>query len=157
MPLRNHRGERNMGGMVDISAKKDVLRIAVARGRIKLKRETILRIRDNRIEKGNVIEATKIVIMNAVKRTAQILPFCHPIEITHIDPKISISDDFVEVEVTVKSFAKTGVEMEALMGVSIGLLNIWDMVKKYEKDEVGQYPYTKISDIIVVKKQKGER
>ncbi|MEM3556819.1 MAG: cyclic pyranopterin monophosphate synthase MoaC, partial [Conexivisphaerales archaeon] len=60
-----------------------------------------------------------------------------------------------EISVTVSSLAKTGVEMEALYGVSVGLLNIWDMVKKYEKDERGQYPHTKITDIKVVKKEKG--
>jgi len=140
--------------MVDISDKKDIIRIAKARGRIKLKPETIDRIRRGDIEKGDVITATKIAVLSAVKKTPELLPFCHPIEITHIDTSIDLRDEYVEVEVTVKSISKTGVEMEALLGICIALLNIWDMVKKYEKDERGQYLYTRIDEIVVVEKQK---
>jgi len=142
--------------MVDITPKRYVLRVAKARGRIKLRRETIKLIKERRVEKGDVITVTKIVAMNAVKRTSELLPFCHQIEITHVDVDVRLSDDYVEVEVTVKSVARTGVEMEALMGVSMALLNVWDMVKKYEKDETGNYPWTRISDIIVVEKVKFE-
>ncbi len=143
-------------GMVDISDKKNMIRIARARGRIRLREETIRRIVEDRIEKGNVFEATKVAVMNAVKKTAELLPFCHPIEITHIHTKICPVRGYLDVEVTVKSVSKTGVEMEALVGVCAGLLNIWDMVKKYEKDEKGQYPYTLITDIQVVEKVKRE-
>jgi len=142
--------------MVDITPKRYVLRVAKARGRIKLRRETIKLIKERRVEKGDVITVTKIVAMNAVKRTSELLPFCHQIEITHVDVDVRLSDDYVEVEVTVKSVARTGVEMEALIGVSMALLNVWDMVKKYEKDETGNYPWTRISDIIVVEKVKFE-
>lgn len=145
-----------MARMVDITSKRYVLRVAKARGRIKLRRETIKLIKERRVEKGDVITVTKIVAMNAVKRTSELLPFCHQIEITHVDVDVRLSDDYVEVEVTVKSVARTGVEMEALMGVSMALLNVWDMVKKYEKDETGNYPWTRISDIIVVEKVKFE-
>ncbi len=145
-----------MARMVDITPKRYVLRVAKARGRIKLRRETIKLIKERRVEKGDVITVTKIVAMNAVKRTSELLPFCHQIEITHVDVDVRLSDDYVEVEVTVKSVARTGVEMEALMGVSMALLNVWDMVKKYEKDETGNYPWTRISDIIVVEKVKFE-
>jgi len=141
--------------MVDITPKEDVVRIARARGRIWLHRETIKRILDGEVEKGDVLEATKLVVMSAVKRTSYLLPFCHPIGITHVDTSISVGENYVDVEVCVKAYAKTGVEMEALLGVSIGLLNIWDMVKKYEKDHLGQYPNTKITDIVVVEKKKG--
>ncbi len=145
-----------MARMVDITPKRYVLRVAKARGRIKLRRETIKLIKERRVEKGDVITVTKIVAMNAVKRTSELLPFCHQIEITHVDVDVRLSDDYVEVEVTVKSVARTGVEMEALIGVSMALLNVWDMVKKYEKDETGNYPWTRISDIIVVEKVKFE-
>lgn len=143
--------------MVDISEKKDVVRLARARGRIRLKPETIRLIKENLVEKGNVLEISKIVSMTSVKNTPQLLPFCHPIEITHIDTKIRIMEDYLEVEVTVKAFAKTGVEMEALVGACMALLNIWDMVKKYEKDEFGQYPTTKIEEIVVVEKIKEDK
>ncbi|MGQ4913918.1 MAG: cyclic pyranopterin monophosphate synthase MoaC [Candidatus Asgardarchaeia archaeon] len=142
--------------MVDISQKEDVIRVATAIGTIKLKPETIKRIRDNKIEKGNVIAATKIAVIAAVKRTPDILPLCHPIPISNAKVDIKLNNDSLEIMVTVKSIGKTGVEMEALTGVAVGLLNVWDMVKKYEKDEMGQYPTTRISDIHVVEKTKTE-
>ncbi|MCR8433364.1 MAG: cyclic pyranopterin monophosphate synthase MoaC [Candidatus Korarchaeota archaeon] len=144
----------SMARMVDITHKKDLVRIATARGKIHLRRETIQLIKEGRVEKGDVVTITKIVAIDAVKRTSELLPFCHPIGITHVDADVRLFDDYVEVEVTVKGLAKTGVEMEALTGVSLALLNVWDMVKKYEKDETGNYPWTKISDIVVVKKVK---
>ncbi|MEX0568434.1 MAG: cyclic pyranopterin monophosphate synthase MoaC [Candidatus Njordarchaeota archaeon] len=140
--------------MVDISNKKNVLRIARAKGKIRLKPETIRLIKENKIEKGNVFEISKVVAISSAKKTSTLLPFCHPIEITHVDADIRVLEDGIEVDVTVKSYAKTGVEMEALVSVSIALLNIWDMVKKYEKDSFGQYPTTKIEEIIVVEKIK---
>jgi len=144
----------SMVKMIDITPKRYVLRVAKARGRIKLRKETIQLIKEGRIEKGDVITVTKIVAISAVKKTSEILPFCHPIEITHVDVDVKLGEDYVEVEVTVKSVARTGVEMEALMGVSMALLNVWDMVKKYEKDEAGKYPWTRITDIVVVEKVK---
>lgn len=142
--------------MVDVSEKEIVYREATAVGRIKLKTETIRKILRNEIEKGDVFSATKIAVMSAVKRTSDLLPFCHPLRITHVDTEIKVleNENEIEVRVTVKACEKTGVEMEALTGVAIALLNIWDMVKKYEKDETGQYPYTKISNIYVLEKIK---
>ena len=140
--------------MVDISQKEAVIRVATAIGTIKLKPETIKRIRNNEIEKGNVIAATKIAAIAAVKKTPDMLPLCHPIPISNVKVDIKINKESLEIMVTVKSIGKTGVEMEALTGVTVGLLNVWDMVKKYEKDEKGQYPTTRISDIRVVEKTK---
>lgn len=142
------------GGMIDISHKPDVARVAVAEGIIKLKPETVKLIKDERIEKGNVAEAAKIAAMMAVKNTPHILPYCHPIPITSVKVNIEYGEDMVKVTVEVKATYKTGVEMEALTGVSAALLTIWDMVKKYEKDDKGQYPFTRISDIRVVLKSK---
>ena len=143
--------------MVDISHKKDVVRIAKAVGSIKLKRETIERILRGEIEKGDVITVSKIVAISAVKKTPEILPLCHPIPITNVSVNIVLEPDKERIlaEVVVKSVGKTGVEMEALVGVSAALLNIWDMVKAYEKDIHGQYPHTKIEEIKVVEKIKG--
>jgi len=143
-------------GMVDITGKKEVMRIARARGRIKLRRETISRIMEKRVEKGDVFEVTKVAIINAVKKTAELLPFCHPIRITHVNTDITLGEDYIDVEVTVKSISKTGVEMEALIGACVGLLNIWDMVKMYEKDESGNYPYTSVLEVRVLEKLKLE-
>ena len=140
--------------MVDVSGKDEVGREAVARGCIRLRRETIERIKRGEIEKGDVITASSIVAISSAKLAHLLLPFCHPIRIDYVEPRIRIEDDRVCVEVAVKARDRTGVEMEALTAVSIALLNIWDMVKKYEKDEKGQYPYTEIESIKVVEKVK---
>jgi len=141
-------------GMIDISGKDVVFREAEAIGKIKLKPETIKLIRDGKVEKGDVFEAAKIAAINAVKNTPNILPYCHPISITHVGFGMNIYDEYIEVLVRVKAYERTGVEMEALTGVAVALLTIWDMVKKYEKDRSGNYPHTAIHDIIVVRKVK---
>ena len=134
---------------------KDVVyREATARGCIKLRKSTIERIRSKSIEKGDVIEVTKIVAVQGAKKTWELLPLCHPIKLTHVDAFVDVEDDRVCVEVTVKAYEKTGVEMEALTAVALALLNVWDMVKKYEKDPRGQYPDTSIEDIRVLSKVK---
>ncbi|MHA1616747.1 MAG: cyclic pyranopterin monophosphate synthase MoaC [Candidatus Njordarchaeales archaeon] len=140
--------------MVDITEKVESFRTATAVGRIKLRKETLRRILEGLVEKGDVFSVSKIVAISGAKKTPDLLPFCHPIPITNVSVDIRPYDHGLEVEVTVKSVAKTGVEMEALTGVTLALLNIWDMVKKYEKDEKGQYPYTVIEEIRVVKKEK---
>ncbi len=143
--------------MIDVTGKEIVYREAVAEGVIKLKPETIKRIREGRVEKGDVLTVSKIVAINAVKKTPDLLPLCHNIPVTHVNVEYEfIGDDRIKVRVVVKTRAQTGVEMEALIGVSTALLNIWDMVKKYEKDEKGQYPDTWIEYIKVVSKIKKE-
>lgn len=142
--------------MVDIGAKKDVERAAVARGSIKLKPETVKAVLEGRVPKGNVFAVAKLAAILAVKRTWEIVPLCHPIPITSIDVNITPDEERIDVEVKVKTIAKTGVEMEALTGVSAALLAIWDMVKALEKDERGQYPFTRIEKIEVVSKVKRE-
>ena len=142
--------------MVNITDKKEVLRIARARGRITLKGSTIELIQEGEVEKGNVLTTAQVAATLAVKSTPNIIPLCHPIPITGVNVDFDFIDDEIEVRVEVKSFGKTGVEMEAITGVSVALLTIWDMVKAVEKDENGQYPVTRISDIRVIEKIKGE-
>lgn len=141
--------------MVDIHSKKPILRIARAEGVISLKPQTIELIRERKIEKGDVISVSTVSAIMAAKNTPQILPLCHPIPIENVSLEFELCQDKVRVLVTVKSTSKTGVEMEALTAVSAALLCIWDMVKKYEKDELGQYPHTKIEYIRVLEKIKG--
>ncbi|MFX0024541.1 MAG: cyclic pyranopterin monophosphate synthase MoaC [Candidatus Hermodarchaeota archaeon] len=141
--------------MIDISEKDTIHRIARASGKIKLKKETIIRIKTNNVEKGDALTIAKVSAINAVKKVPDLIPFCHPISITNIKVDFEIGDELIKVICTVKSIAKTGVEMEALTGVNIALLNLWDVVKMYEKDEDGQYPTTQIFDIKVDKKIKG--
>jgi len=144
-----------MAKMVDVTGKAEVYREATATGFIKLKPETVKRIREGGVEKGDVLTVSTIAAINAVKSVPHLLPLTHNIPITSVDVKFTLVEDGVRVHVKVKTTAKTGVEMEALMGVLVALLNIWDMVKKYEKDERGQYPHTVISDVRVVEKIKG--
>lgn len=143
-----------MAKMVDISEKKDMIRRAVAAGQILLKRSTIEAIRNNKIVKGPVLETARIASIMAVKNTASMIPMCHQIPITAIDVQFDLTTDTVNARVDVKSVGKTGVEMEALNGVSAALLTIWDMVKSAEKDETGNYPDTKIEKIQVIEKLK---
>ncbi len=144
-----------MAKMVDVSLKEEVARVTRARGCIKLRRETIERIRRGDVEKGDVATVSKIVAIEGAKLAHQLLPFCHPIRIDYVEPRVEVLDDAVCVEVEVKARERTGVEMEALTAVALALLNVWDMVKKYEKDERGQYPYTEIYGIRVLEKVKG--
>jgi len=90
----------------------------------------------------------------AVKRTPELIPLCHPIPITGVDITFDFGEDYIEVTCEVRAYYKTGVEMEALTGVTVALLAIWDMVKAVEKDEKGQYPYTRIENVHVVEKVK---
>ena len=141
--------------MIDISEKDTIIRIATASGKILLKKETIERIKQAKVKKGDVFTIAKISAINAVKKVPDIIPLCHPIPITNVDINFEFEkENSIKVICTVKSFAKTGVEMEALTGVNIALLNIWDVVKMYEKDNEGQYPSTLIYDIKVEEKIK---
>ncbi len=141
--------------MVDISSKGPVAREATATGTIVLKPSTLGMIREGRIEKGDVIAVAKVAAVQAVKRTPEMIPLCHPIPVEHVGVDIALEDGGVRATVQVKAVAKTGVEMEALAAVSSALLTIWDMTKKYEKDERGQYPETSITSIRVLEKRKG--
>ncbi len=143
-------------GMVDISNKTPILRVARARGTIVLKSTTIDVIKEGNVKKGDIFETAKIAGMLAVKRTPELIPHCHPIPIESVDFSFHMHGNRIDVECEVKAHYKTGVEMEALTGVSVALLTIWDMVKYLEKDENGQYPMTQIKDIEVLEKKKGE-
>jgi len=140
--------------MVDVSGKPDSQREAVATGFIKLKKSTIELIRRGKIEKGNVLDVSSVSAILGVKKTPELLPLTHNIPISNVKVDFNIEEEGIRVYVTVKTTAKTGVEMEALMGATAALLNIWDMVKKYEKDERGQYPETVITDVRVLSKVK---
>jgi cyclic pyranopterin phosphate synthase len=120
-----------------------------------LKAETIKRIREKEIVKGDPLYTAKIAGILAAKKTSELIPLCHPLPLTSVEvnPKI-LDDTTVEVSATVKTRAQTGVEMEALTAVSMALLTVWDMTKQYEKDSEGQYPSTAIENIHVVRKFK---
>jgi len=141
--------------MVDISEKNDVIREPAAVGKIFLKPETMGAIRQGTVVKGNVLSTARVAATLSVKNTSSLIPMCHSIPISAVVVEFEEGDGFIEVMVRVKSTGKTGVEMEALVGVSIALLTVWDMVKSAEKDDEGQYPVTCIQDIRVIEKCKG--
>jgi cyclic pyranopterin phosphate synthase len=140
--------------MVDVGAKPDTNRRAVARGTIHLTESTIDAIRDSEIGKGDVLATARVGAVQAVKHTWETIPMCHQIPITNVDTDFDVRADRVVLTVTVETTGKTGCEMEALEGVTTGLNVVWDMVKAAEKTESGQYPDTRIDDVHVVRKEK---
>jgi cyclic pyranopterin monophosphate synthase len=148
--------ESGRAHMVNVGEKSDVPRLARAAGEIVLSRETIQKIKTGNVEKGNVLATARVAAILAVKKTPEIIPMCHPIMVTAVDVDFEIRQDEISAVVEVQTIGKTGVEMEALTGVSAALLTIWDMVKSAEKDESGNYPHTSIRNIRVLEKLKGK-
>jgi cyclic pyranopterin phosphate synthase len=140
--------------MVDVGAKPDSARRAVARGTLHLQTSTIEAIRADDVAKGDVLATARVGAVQAVKHTWETIPMCHQIPITNVDTDFSVGDDRVVLDVAVETTGKTGCEMEALEGVTTGLNVVWDMVKAAEKDDDGQYPDTRITDVHVVQKEK---
>ncbi len=141
--------------MADVTAKPQVFREAKAKGAIKLKPETIRLIRKGKVRKGDIFHVAKVAGILAAKNTSSLIPLCHPLPLTSVVVDLQIVDDStLEVETTVKTRGQTGVEMEALVAATMALLTVWDMTKQYEKDNHGQYPYTVVQDIRVIRKAK---
>ena len=143
------------GGMVEITEKPVTGRRAVASGIIRLKGSTVESIREGGVKKGDVLTVARVAAIQAVKEAPRTIPMCHPIPITGLEVDFVLLPAAVRATVAVTSVGRTGVEMEALAGVSAALLNVWDMVKYLEKDGTGNYPSTSIEDIRVVEKRKG--
>ena len=133
--------------MVDVSAKPVSMREASAAGRIALRRETLALIAESKIAKGNVFATARLAGIQATKQTAQLIPLCHNLNLTHVEIELSSVKDGVEAKCTARTTAQTGVEMEALTGVAIALLTIYDMCKAVDKEMV-------ISDIRLLSKTK---
>jgi cyclic pyranopterin phosphate synthase len=143
-----------MAKMVDIGKKPDVRRRAVATGLIHLKPTTIRAIRARHVEKGDPLPTAEVAALQAIKAVWQVLPHTHPIPITAASVTFNVRSNRIVVRTSVEATYKTGVEMEALYGVAVALLTIWDMVKALEKDSKGQYPGARIEGVRVVAKEK---
>ena len=143
-------------GMIDVSEKPVIHRKAEATGTIYLSPKTIEEIKAGSIKKGNPLQVAEVTAMNAAKQTYLLIPHCHQIPLDTVSVDFQVSKGSIEARCFVKAQARTGVEMEALVGVSAALNTLWDMVKYLEKDEQGQYPDTRITDIRVLKKEKEE-
>ena len=148
--------EKSIQGVVDIGSKPIVHRMAIASGVLHLSYGSKTAIQNGEVKKGDVLEASTIAAIQAVKETPRIIPHCHPIPLEGCKVDWNWEDNALRCTVEVSAHYKTGIEMEALTGVSAGLLCALDMVKSFEKDVNGQYPETRISDIVIVEKHKAE-
>lgn len=128
-----HLDKNGRGQMVDISSKSPSIRKAVAKGCIRLKTETIKAIKNEKIKKGDVLSIAQVAAIQGVKNTSALIPMAHPLILNSINVDFYFEDLFLFCEVSVKCEGKTGVEMEALTGVSCGLLTVYDMCKSMDK------------------------
>jgi cyclic pyranopterin monophosphate synthase len=146
-----HLDESGRARMVDVSAKADTERLAVARGEVVMKKETLDLVRAGNIKKGDVLTVAQVAGIAAAKRTSDLIPLCHPLPITHADVTLALDDTLPGVVITasVKTTGKTGVEMEALAAVSVAALTVYDMAKAAEKT-------MKIQNIRLVEKHGGK-
>ncbi|CAJ1001693.1 MULTISPECIES: cyclic pyranopterin monophosphate synthase MoaC [Brevibacillus] len=132
-----HFNDQQRARMVDISDKKETRREAVAKSRITMKPETLDRIRQGRVSKGDVLAVAQVAGVMAAKKTWELIPMCHPLPLTGVDISFAfVAPDTLEVEATVKTTGKTGVEMEALTAVSAAALTVYDMCKAMDKGMV---------------------
>lgn len=122
-----------MVGMFDVGNKPETLRTAIARAIVKAEPSTLTLVKDGKSPKGNIFDAARLSATMAAKRAWDLLPYCHPIPIDSINVDVSVNEQSIEVTVTVKNVAKTGVEMEALTGACIAALTIYDMLKPVDE------------------------
>ena len=142
-----HIGSDGRAQMVDVSAKPMSARTAVAKGKIKLARKTLDLISKDKIAKGNVFATARLAGIQAAKQTAHLIPLCHTIPLADVKIDILAMRDGAEVTCTARTVAQTGVEMEALTGVSVALLTIYDMCKAVDKK-------MQIANVQLIKKTK---
>jgi len=145
-----HIDEQGRARMVDVSSKQSTEREAIARGSVYMRPETLTLIQKNKVPKGDVFSVARIAGIMAAKKTSELIPLCHPLNITAVNIELSIDvhKRKIDIVVTVKVTGQTGVEMEALTAVSASALAIYDMCKAVDRDIV-------ISDIMLMEKRGG--
>ena len=146
-----HFDEKGNTQMVNVGGKDETLRIAIARGHITARPETLRLIAKQGIKKGDVLEVARLAGIMAAKRTGELIPLCHPLALTSIRVELVIADDVpqIEIEAEVQTVGRTGVEMEALTAVSVAALTVYDMCKAVDREMV-------IGDVRLVKKTGGK-
>ncbi len=144
-----HFNKHGKAHMVDISAKNDRERTAIARGCIKMQKQTLDLIKHGDIKKGDALSCAQVAGIMSAKKTADLIPMAHNISLSHVDIKFNLLDDKIEIESYVKTIGKTGAEMEALTAVSIAALTIYDMCKSVDKEMI-------IGDIKLIEKKGGK-
>jgi cyclic pyranopterin phosphate synthase len=143
-----HLDEEGRARMVDVGDKPVTTRTAEASGFVKMAAATVAAIREGRTPKGDPLEAARLAGIMAAKRTAELIPLCHPLPLNHADVQLDVRDDGIAIRATARTDSKTGVEMEALTAASIAALTIYDMCKAIDKAMV-------ISDIRLESKTGG--
>jgi cyclic pyranopterin phosphate synthase len=149
MAKLSHYGTKGEVSMVDVSAKQVTVRTASAQGFVKMKPQVVRAVKQLRNPKGNPLEVARIAGIAAAKRTAELIPLCHPLPLTHIDVTPRLCQNGVELRSTVTTAAQTGVEMEALVAVTAAALTVYDMCKALDKS-------MEITDILLLEKTGGK-
>jgi cyclic pyranopterin monophosphate synthase len=149
MPKLSHYGKKGEVRMVDVSAKAVTPRTAVAQGFVKMKPRVVTAVRRLKNPKGNPLEVARIAGIAAAKRTAEWIPLCHPLPLTHIDVTARLCKNGVELRSTVTATSQTGVEMEALVAVAAAALTVYDMCKALDKG-------MEITDVCLLEKTGGK-
>ena len=147
MKRLTHLADDGSAQMVDVSAKGQSVREAVAAGMIHLRQETLDLIARNQIGKGNVFATARLAGIQAAKQTSRLIPLCHNLNLSHVAIDLATCESGLEVKCTARTIAQTGVEMEALTGVAVALLTIYDMCKAVDKE-------MRIGDIRLLEKTK---
>lgn len=147
----SHFDEKGRAKMADVTAKRATEREAIAKGSVVMRPETVSLIRDQAIPKGDVITVAKTAAIMAAKKTWELVPMCHPLNITSVEVDISMDEKSgrVNIKSRVRTVGQTGVEMEALTAVSVAALTVYDMCKSADKEMV-------ISDIVLLEKRGGK-
>jgi cyclic pyranopterin phosphate synthase len=145
-----HVGPAGEARMVDVSAKPETARFARAAGSIRMAESTLAAIRDNAIAKGDVLSVAKVAGIMAAKRTAELIPLCHPLPLSDVQVTLSLDEGLpgVRVETTARTTAQTGVEMEAITAAAVALITVYDMAKAADKHMI-------ISEIMLLEKSGG--
>lgn len=144
-----HFNEQGRARMVDVSEKAPTLRTAAAAGRVKMLPSTVEAIRTGGTPKGDVLAVAQVAGIMAAKRTWELIPMCHPLQLTGVDVRFELTEDTVEIRAEVRCKGETGVEMEALTAVSAAALTVYDMCKALQKD-------MEITDIRLLRKSGGK-
>lgn len=134
MSKLSHVNENGEANMVDVSAKPDQTRIAVAEGFIKLSKETIKQVNANTLKKGDVLATARIAGIMGAKQCPNLIPLCHPLQLSKVEVNFEVQEDGIKTTALSKCIGKTGVEMEALTAVNVALLTIYDMCKAVDKN-----------------------
>ncbi len=150
MKKLTHLDKEGKAKMVDVTEKPSTVREAIARGAVYVKPETLKLIQDKKIPKGDVLCVARVGGIQAVKKTSELIPMCHPLNITSVDIDLTLDNkkNKIDIEARVKVTGQTGVEMEALTAVSVAALTIYDMCKAVDKEMI-------ISDVMLMEKKGG--